>query len=659
MPDYGENPTREGNAEHAYEFDKWSPSVAEATEDVTYTAQYKESTNVYTVTWKDSDGTTLEKDENVPFGATPSYDGAEPSKASTAQYTYEFSGWTPEVETVSGDMTYTATYKGTVRTYTIKFVDENGTVLQTVEVKYGDVPEYTKDEPSKADKVEEKKEKHTETVTEKVEQPKLDENGDPVVDENGDPVMEEVEVEKEVEVENVVETNTTSYNFAGWKKNGSDDTGVVAVTGDATYTATYDDSSASKYLVRFIDDNGKVISKKEYAAGTRAADITKPADPVKAATAEYTYTFSGWTPEISDVDGSATYTATYKAEKNSYNITFKDEDGTTLATIKVPYGEVPAYKGETPSKSGTDEYAYSFSGWSPALKEVTGDAEYTAQYSRATNKYTVRWNNYDGSNLETDEDVLYGSTPEYNGKTPVHPEDDTYTYKFSGWTPDVSTVTGNATYTATFDEVRKPSSGTDEKQEEPDDTGDTADTDDDGNTDTPAATTDGGGRRGGTTAPAAPAAAVPAQAQPAQDRIAAADNDNAEAEDIPENSTPLAASADGEGEGEGAWALINLLTTALASIGSAAAIIRGRRKDEEDDDGDDPDDDNDGRKHNRLSTIAPAAASVLAFILTENMSNPMQLADKWTPLMALLLGAEALTMYLTRSKTGSEEDEED
>lgn len=70
--------------------------------------------------------------------------------------------------------------------------------------------------------------------------------------------------------------------------------------------------------------------------------------------------------------------------------------------------------------------------------------------SSETRKATITWVNYDETVLEVDKDVLYGTTPTYDGKTPTKPSDE-YRYTFKGWDPEVHAADGDQTYVAQYD----------------------------------------------------------------------------------------------------------------------------------------------------------------------------------------------------------------
>ena len=298
------------------------------TENTTLYAQWE--IQKFTVTWVNDDGTELEKDENVEYGTTPEYNGETPTKESTAQYTYTFSRWDPEIGKVTADITYKAVYEQTVNTYTVTWKNENGTILGTAQVEYGTVPEYTGETPVKES------------------------------------------------------TEQYTYAFAGWTPE------ITVVTGNAEYTATFTDTIRT-YTVTWKNWDDTVLETDEnveYGATPKYNGET----PTKPADAQYTYTFTGWVPVVSAVTGDITYTAVFSEALNKYTITWKNGD-IVLKTEQVDYGDMPIYSGETPVKDGDAQYSYTFTGWSPEITAVTGDTEYTAVFEQKVNTYTVTWKN--------------------------------------------------------------------------------------------------------------------------------------------------------------------------------------------------------------------------------------------------------------------------
>lgn len=134
-------PTKTG-----YTFSGWSPAVSGTmpASDTHCVAQW--TPNKYNITWMD--GTDVIKTEPWDYNSRPSYDYV---KEATAQYTYPLTGWSDvnhvqyavdELPIVTGDAIYTAIYTASVRSYTIRFVNDNNAVLQSSTLQYGATPAY-------------------------------------------------------------------------------------------------------------------------------------------------------------------------------------------------------------------------------------------------------------------------------------------------------------------------------------------------------------------------------------------------------------------------------------------------------------------------------------------------------------------------------------
>lgn len=106
-----ETPVKESTVQYHYTYAGWSKilngyvdsSILNAvTEDKTVYAGFRSSTRYYTVSYYD--GETLLKTESLAYGTTPSY-------KATNKTGYEFTGWEPAVEAVTGDAAYYAQWK--------------------------------------------------------------------------------------------------------------------------------------------------------------------------------------------------------------------------------------------------------------------------------------------------------------------------------------------------------------------------------------------------------------------------------------------------------------------------------------------------------------------------------------------------------------------
>ncbi len=276
-----------------------------------------------------------------------------------------------------------------------------------------------------------------------------------------------------IESDDITLSNPTKdgYAFAGWTGTGlTAATESVTITkgsmGNREYTATW--TPLYKYELVFDDNTTDEVTNMPEGYSSTAWEAN--ASYTHSWTGEPTrtgYTFLGWSTESDAAEASkitsyplnGTAADTTKVtlyaiwQINKYTVTWKNWDGSVLETdTDVPYGTKPTYDGEKPEKASDQQYNYVFAGWSPEVSAVgESDVTYTATYTPVLQEYTVKWVDEDGTTvLEMDENVAYGTTPEFNGATPTKASAEGYAYTFDTWTPEISKVVGNVAYKATY-----------------------------------------------------------------------------------------------------------------------------------------------------------------------------------------------------------------
>ena len=266
-----------------------------------------------TVTFNDWDGSTL-KTETVYEGnnATPP---ADPTRVG-----YHFTGWSDSYQNVQTNKTLVAQYA--INTYTVRFLDYDGTVLKSETVEHGSdatppadptregwrftgwqgtYTGITADTDITATYVE------ATAVTHWVTFRDWDER--------------QLSLQEIVEGEDAIppaDPTRVGYHFTGWSG------AYTNVTADLTLTAQYE---INTYAVTFQDWDESVLKTETVEHGSNA---TPPADPSRTG-----YTFAGWSGSYSNVQAAATITALY--DINHYTVTFQYTNGTVIAQQSVAY----------------------------------------------------------------------------------------------------------------------------------------------------------------------------------------------------------------------------------------------------------------------------------------------------------------------------------
>ena len=291
--------------------------------------------NTYTVTYTDGvDGEEVFANQEVSGlkkgDATPDFEGGTPTRDG-----YTFVRWNPAVTaTVTGDAIYTAVWEE--EKYTVTYTDGVDGVEVFEDVVRGNLP-YGTQTPAFHAK---------------------------------DPFRR-------------------GYVFTGWNP-----TVAAIVTGDATYTAVWEedangngipDKEEEKYTVTYTDgvENEEIFANQVYS--NLLPDTATPAfngTPTRAG-----YKFLDWEPTVAEtVTGNATYVAQWE---KLYTVTYTDgvkgeEVFEDVVHNDIPYGtNTPAFGTKDPTRKG-----YKFLGWEPGVADtVTEDVTYTAQWKPVAPTY--------------------------------------------------------------------------------------------------------------------------------------------------------------------------------------------------------------------------------------------------------------------------------
>lgn len=371
----GNNPTREPNIDYTYDFTGWAPALGKVTSNVTYTATYREQPRKYNIIFINEGGDEIER-HLLTHNELPVCENAPTRTGYTLQ-------WEPALAAVTGDTTYRATWLEVPPTeYEIRFVDYDGTKLQSGNVAVGELPEYNGAEPVK---------KQTDYTSNK----------------------------------------EFSYIFDHWSPT------VTRVTQAMTYTAVYREE-AKTYTVTFKNEDNSVIETRSYHYGETPV-CTNP--PTKPNTAEWTYQLT-WTPQIQTVMANAEYKADFETlkQKNKYAVTLQCSPA---GAAVLSGGGLYEYNASATAVTvtATPNEGYNFLGWSDSQGglnttrqiAVTADINLVANFECPTcDQVAINWRNYDGSLLKTVNQAK-GTATTYTGATPERAATAAETYTFDGW----------------------------------------------------------------------------------------------------------------------------------------------------------------------------------------------------------------------------------
>ena len=357
----------------------------------------KWTVQTFDICWQNYDGAELLATKSE-YGRVPAYRGDLPEREETSVCTYQFAGWNPEPVPAVENATYSAVYEAATKSYTVAF-DTRG---------HGNAPAY------QYVRVGEKLQKPEDPATAGFSFDKWFADKECTV-----PWDFEADTMPDHDMILYAKWIIKSYSVT-WKnydgKILADFIGVTygsmpryngpapqrPMTADYVYTFDHwtpepDIVLKSQIYTAVFKEERRTYTVSFDAGGhgtapgnqevSRGDSIQEPAEP-----ADEGYTFTGWftdkacSPESrwdfeNDKMPASRLTLYAGWEINDYLITWKNYDGTVLATKSLAYGSMPVYTGPAPYRESSAGYRYQFSGWEPQISPVRCDTVYTAHYT--------------------------------------------------------------------------------------------------------------------------------------------------------------------------------------------------------------------------------------------------------------------------------------
>lgn len=438
--DFGATITPYTYTKEGYTISAWSPAVPATMPAENLTVSATSTVNTYTVTYQ-VNGETVHEDA-VPYGA------AIPA------YTYTLTGytvgaWNEDIPATMPARDLTVTADATVNTYTVTYVVD-GKWVHEDSVPYGTaIPAYTYSKTG-----------YTfsgwdAALPETMPAQNLTLNGTTTVnaytitfDSNGGSAVASVTADYGTALTQPEDPTRTGYTFRGWYTDTALTKAFLFTTMPAEDVTLYAKWEANTYTLHFDSDGGSSVEDRTVTYGQPYGALPTPE--------KQGYTFTGWQM----ADGTAV----------NANLTVTRTEDHTVYAVWTPKGDTPytvyhyqqGLDGtytltETETRTSATgaavtAVAKSYEGFtydaelSTATGTVTADGGLMLKLYYTRNQYTVTWV-VDGN--ETSKDYPFGATPEFTGSTDKA-GDATHEFRFTGWSPAVATVTGDATYTAQY-----------------------------------------------------------------------------------------------------------------------------------------------------------------------------------------------------------------